>query len=99
MKGCIVRSGAAQLFIYQGKGRVVRPGVETSRSVANDVWENRSFVARFLPLDGGKEAVLLTVCWKVLHACICIYRMRCKPLAILFHHHYQPFPLCSLITK
>ena len=36
-------------------------------------------MARFLPLNGGKEAVLLAMCWKVLHRYICIHRLLAYP--------------------
>lgn len=87
--------GAAQLRRARGKGRIPQPGVETSRNGANDEWENGSFVARFLPLNGGMEAVLLTLCWKVLHTWVCIYRVSEHPSFSLLSDSSLPtnFPL------
>ena len=71
-------------FRERGEGREFQPGVNTSRGVLDDVWANRSFMARFLPLNGGKEAVRLAICWKVLHKCICIHRMLAYPSLLSF---------------
>jgi hypothetical protein len=60
-------------FKDQGKGRGLQPGIKTLRSVVKDVWEIISFVARVLPQNGGKEAMLLTSCWKVLEVYVHLY--------------------------